>query len=187
MCGLISLPSAATAQVPNPGAAKAKGPIPKPDYDQFNMETKVGSFKMMEFNDDKQPEGHFVMSFTGTVLVDTSDSAPNPRLLKTVVHTEGGVKLEKRFHGRDMYFGTGKIIVDGGWHALEWFGRDMTASFFGCGVFRLTGEFDRELNTGSYWYSDGKKMDWGTGGNQPDVPKSQYIIANPKIKINGKG
>ncbi len=159
----------------------------KPDYGQFNMTTRVGSFKMLEFNDQNQPEGHFEMTFTGTVLVDTSKAVPHDRNLKTVVHTSGNVKFEKSYHGRDLYFGTGKIIVDGGWHAIQWFGRDMNASFFGTGVMQLTGEFDKDLNTGQYWYSDGKKLDWGTGGQQPTVPQTVYGGAKSTVRINGKG
>ena len=167
--------------------SKTKAPLPKPDYDEFNLTTKIGSFKMLEFNDDKPPEGHFEMSFTGTVLIDTSEAVANPRGLKTTVHTEGNVKKEVSYHGRDVYFGTGKIVVDGGWHALQWFGRDMVGKFLGCGVFRLNGEFDKNLDTGSYWYKNLKKQDWGTGGMQPTVPESKYTVENPTVKINGKG
>jgi len=180
LCSLVAMSHAQDTK-------KASGPPPKPDYDEFNLTTHVGSFKMLEFNDDKQPEGHFEMTFTGTVLVDTSEATKHSRGLSTTIRTEGNVKLEKEYHGRKAYFGTGKIVVDGGWHALQWFGRDMTGKFLGCGVFRLSGEFDKDLNTGSYWYKDGKKVDWGTGGQQPTVPASVYGIVNPKVNINGKG
>jgi len=179
---LLSLGALSHAQ----GGKKSAAPPPKPDYDVFNLQTKIGSFKMLEFNDDKPPEGHFEMSFTGTVLIDTTDAVKNPRGLTTQVKTEGNVKKELNFHGRDVYFGTGKIIVDGGWHALQWFGRDLKASFNGCAVFRLAGEFDKDLETGYYWYKDGVKHDWGTGGMQPTVPESVYGVRNPTVKINGK-
>jgi len=170
------------------GDNKPKPPPVKPDYDEFNMETSIGSFKIIEFNDDKPPEGHFEMTFTGTVLVDTTEAVKNPRGLTTQVKTEGNVKKEITYHGREVYFGKGKIIVDGGWHALQWFGRDMAAKFYGCGVFRLSGEFDKKLETGFFWYKDAsKKQDWGTGGMQPTVPESVYTIRNPTVKINGKG
>jgi len=165
---------------------KNAAPPSKPDYDEFHLSTTIGSFKMLEFNDDKQPEGHLELNFTGTVLVDTNEAVKHPRGLTTTVRTEGNVRKEINYHGRVVYHGKGKIVVDGGWHALQWFGRDMTMNFNGCGVFRLTGEFDKNLETGYYWYKDGKKFDWGTGGMQPTVPASFYGAAKPTIKINGK-
>jgi hypothetical protein len=170
------------------GADKKKGPPQKPAYGNFWLETKIGSFRMMEFNDDSMPEGHFEMSFTGTVLVDTSEAVKHPRGLQTTIHTEGSVKEELNYHGRRLFHGTGKIVVDGGWHALQWFGRDMSGKFSGSGVFRLSGEFDKSLNTGQYWYEDGKKFDWGTSGQQPTVPLANMMSSiKPTIKINGKG
>jgi hypothetical protein len=171
------------------GGDKKAAPSPKdqPVYGEIHLSTSIGSFRMLEFNDDKPPEGHFEMTFTGTVLVDTTDAVPNPRGLTTKVTVSGKVRKEVSYHGRDVYFGTGKIVVDGGWHALQWFGRDMQAYMKGCGVFRVNGEFDKNLETGFYWYADGKKMDWGTGGNQPTVPASVYAPPKPNIKINGKG
>ena len=169
------------------GDKKAPAPLEKPVYGEMHLSTTIGSFRMLEFNDDKPPEGHFEISFTGTVLVDTTDAVKNPRGLTTKVTVQGNVKKEVSYHGRDVYFGKGKLIVDGGWHALQWFGRDMQAYFNGCGVFRVNGEFDKNLETGFYWYKDGKKMDWGTGGNQPTCPASNYAPPKPTVKINGKG
>ena len=126
------------------------------------------------------------MNFTGTVLVDTSVAVKHNRNLATTIKTEGKVKKELDFHGRQVFFGTGKIIVDGGWHALQWFGRDMTAKCNGYGVFRLNGEFDKNLNNGYFLYYDAsQKKDWVTGGNQPTVPESTFKMT-PKVKINGK-
>ncbi len=184
----VSLSPAQQAKLPT--AAKQDTPDKpsgKPQYGEFNMSTKLGSFKMLEYNDDGQPEGHFEMNFTGTVLIDTSEATKHPRGLTTTIKAEGAVIKELSYHGRVVYHGTGKLIVDGGWHALQWFGRDLTAKFNGHAVFRLAGEFDKDLETGYYWYSDGKKNDWGTGGNQPTCPKTVFGVQTPKIKINGKG
>ena len=166
---------------------KKDGPPPKPDYGVMYLSTSIGSFKMLEYNDDKPPEGHFEMTFTGTVLVDTTDAVKHPRGLKTTITTSGNVRKEVTYHGRQVFNGTGKIVVDGGWHALQWFGRDMKATMNGCAVFRLTGEFDKNLETGYFWYPDGKKMDWGTGGVQPTCPKANYEPPKPTVRINGKG
>jgi len=168
------------------GDKKGAAPIPKPDYGVINLSTSIGSFKMLEYNDDKPPEGHIEMSFTGTVLVDTTEAVKNPRGLTTAIQTSGDVRLEVNYHGRKVYHGKGKIIVDGGWHALQWFGQDMKATFNGCGVLRLSGEFDKNLETGFYWYADGKKYDWGTGGNQPTVPQANYGTAKATVIVNGK-
>ena len=180
---LVTLTALSHAQ----GEEKKSGPLPKPIYGDFFMSAKIGSFKMLPYNDDKPPEGHFEMSFTGTVLVDTSDAVKHPRGLKTTIKTEGAVKQEINYHGRIVFHGSGKIIVDGGWHALQWFGRDMTGHLNGSAVFRLNGEFDKNLETGYYWYTNGKKADWGTGGMLPTCPESIYTVANPTVKINGKG
>ena len=170
-----------------PAAKKDATPAGKPDYGVIHLSTAIGSFKMLEYNDDKQPEGKFEMSFSGTVLIDTAEAVKNPRGLSTKVTTTGDIRKEQSFHGREVYHGTGKIIIEGGWHAIEWFGRDMQAVFNGVGVFRLAGEFDKHLETGYYWYEDGKKIDWGTQGGQPTVPKLNYGPGKATVKINGKG
>jgi len=162
-------------------------PSVKPAYAEINLTTTLGSFKMMEYNDAAQPEGHFEMSFNGTVLIDTNEAVKHNRGLTTQVKVEGNVRRELHYHGRDVYHGTGKLIVDGGWHAIQFFGKDLVAKLNGYAVFRLAGEFDKNLETGYYWYSDGKKFDWGTAGNQPTCPRISYGVEKPKIKINGKG
>lgn len=172
---------------PAQGGDKKGKVLAKPVYGNFFLETKIGSFKMMEFNDDSMPEGHFEMNFTGTVLVDTSDAVKHPRGLQTTIKTEGNIKKELNYHGRQLFHGTGKIVVDGGWHALQWFGRDMSGKFNGTAVFRLAGEFDKKLETGYYWYDDGKKLDWGTSGMQPTVPQANWMPKAPTVRINGKG
>jgi hypothetical protein len=181
---LFSLGAMSLAQ---DGGKKTKPAPEKPAYGNFFFETKIGSFRMLEFNDDSMPEGHFEMNFTGSVLVDTSEAVKHPRGLQTTIKTEGSIKSEVDYHGRKLFHGTGKIIVDGGWHALQWFGRDMSGKFTGSGVFRLSGEFDKNLETGYYWYDDGKKQDWGTAGMQPTVPQANYMPKTPTVKINGKG
>ncbi|MDR3691313.1 MAG: hypothetical protein P4L46_18175 [Fimbriimonas sp.] len=192
--GAILLAAGATvlAQHPNmapipPQDTHKASPLTKPAYGNLYMSTKLGSFKMLEYNDDAQPEGHFEMSFSGTVLIDTTEAVKHNRNLTTSVKVEGNVRRELQYHGRDLYHGKGKLIVDGGWHAIEFFGEDLDAKLNGYAVFRLTGEFDKNLDTGYYWYDNGKKFDWGTGGNQPTCPKIEYGIQKPKIKINGKG
>jgi len=159
----------------------------KPTYANFNMTTHIGSFKMLEYNDQNQPEGHLEMDFQGTVLIDSDKAFKHNRDLTTQVTVTGNVRKEKDYHGRLMYHGKGKLILDGGWHAVEWFGTDLNLKLNGYGVFRLSGEFDKDLETGYFWYDDGKKQDWGTAGNQPTVPKTVYGIQKPSIKINGKG
>jgi len=167
--------------------AAAPSATAKPEYGEFNMSTTLGSFKMIEYNDDHQPEGHLEMSFSGTVLIDTDQAFKHNRGLKTSVKFSGNVRQEVSYHGRNVYHGNGTIVVDGGWHALQFFGRDLKAKFVGYSVFRLAGEFDKNLETGFFWYSDGKKIDWGTGGNQPTCPRTVFGVQKPKVEISGKG
>ena len=175
-CAIASLTGvvlAATAQQP-----------PKPDTSKtgkLSMKTALGSFKLLGHSDEDPVKGHFEFSFTGTVLV--SGLAPGATL-----STSGAVREEysDTKHNKREFFGTGKIVVDGTMRSIQWFGRDMSGSFEGRGLFRLYGEFDKQSKTGDYWFgpatdATSKRMQWGTYGMQVEVPMNQYMRPVPAV------
>lgn len=105
----------------------------------MHLKSNLGSFRMID------AKGRVEMDFTGTVLVSK---------LNGTVEVSGGLKKEFEGMGRTLYHGTGHIVVSGDFRALQWFGSDMRATWFGQGLVRLLGEFDKDLSTGEYWYDD---------------------------------
>jgi hypothetical protein len=142
--------------------------------------TNVGSFKIMG-NDKAPAEGQLDFTFKGTVLF--SDLDPN-----SVLKVSGNVRREihDTKYRKDVYFGQGRITVVGRFRAIQFFGRDMRARFDGFGVVRAVGEFDKNLDTGRYWYQgDPRKEYWQTALVSISVPR--WETPKPKIKIQGGG
>ena len=108
-------------------------------YDTLHMQCNLGSFKIIP------GEGRIEIDFNGSVLVSGLEG--------DIEVSEGLVEEFTKF-GRSIYHGTGKITVSGKWRAVQWFGTDMQADWYGKGLCRITGEFDRDLKTGEYWYDD---------------------------------
>jgi hypothetical protein len=167
-CGIAVLAFAQTA-----GAQVGKTPVKKPaqglllpvaphqEYHTVHLQTNVGSFKVLSPSPGVPAEGRIELRFVGsTVLVSG--------LQRGGVVTPGpGVRLEYNRPDRDkaVYFGTGTLVIDGKYEGIQFFGQGLTATYNGFGIIRLYGEFDKDLNTGYYWYTDPKqKMFWGTGG-----------------------
>ncbi len=161
---------------------KPKVPI---DVGPLSMKTNLGSFKLVSHSDEDPLRGHLEMSFTGTVLVSGLDA-------KGKVTPSGGVRLEYAddAHKKRVYFGTGKLVVDGTARSIQWFGRGMQGTFVGRGLLRLYGEFDKDSKTGDYWFgpmSDTKsaRIAWNSLGMQVDIPfhesgPSQQTIPTPR-------
>lgn len=159
--------------------ALAQGPITD-GSDTLYLATKVGSMKIVG-SDLVPPTGHLEMSFTGTILL----SGLNGKLDIT-----GKVKKEYEDlkFSKTAYFGTGKIVIDGKFSSLQWFGRDMNAVFKGTAVFRIFGEFDKDLNTGTCYFGSAPKdkINWDIGGRSivVPVPPSQRRVI-PKVHTGG--
>ena len=125
--------------------------------------TSVGSFKLLPPGPDKT-RGTLDMEFEGTVMVNG---------LKGDVSVGPGVRLEYRRpkHDRKVYFGKGHIRVSGEYRSIQFFGRNLKGNFKGVTVARLYGEFDKNMETGFYWYgSQPAKQDWGSYGRTLSVP-----------------
>lgn len=147
---------AAFAQTPTPKAAT-------PGEDTLFMSTSVGSFKILPPGPDTT-RGVLDIDFEGTLMVSG---------LKGTATPSGGVQLEyeRPKHNRRVYFGKGHIRVAGDFRSIQFFGRNLKGSFHGTAVARLYGEFDRQMETGYYWYaSNPEKVDWGTYGRTVVVP-----------------
>jgi hypothetical protein len=130
----------------------------------MHFETHIGSFKILERNPKQEPEGTLTLSFTGTVLISN---------LIGKLESSGNLRREyyDDKHKKQVWFGTGTLKLEGQFHNLQWFGRNMKADFMGNGIFRLYGEFDKDLNTGYYWFDKPEdKNYWGTSGSSLQVP-----------------
>lgn len=119
-----------------------RGGLADPNYGTLHLQSNLGSFKMLN------GKGRVTINFTGTLLLSGIEGGA-PVL-------SGNLKkeYENPERKRTVLTGTGSVTVQGSWRGIQWFGRNMTAVFYGSGVTRLDGEFDRNLETGWYWYDD---------------------------------
>lgn len=142
-------------------------------FGTMHLSTRLGSFRMIDGH------GRVEMTFTGTVLISR---------LKGKFEFSGKVHKEYEKGDRVIYSGTGKLVAVGDWRAIHWFGRDMSAVWFGSGMVRLSGEFDREQKTGEYWFEDPAKLQSWPGGSTMDIINPPVIPGvNKNIKIKKKG
>lgn len=105
----------------------------------LHFQTNLGSFRLID------GEGRVEFTFRGTVLFSGIDGE------YTIT---GNTRKEYEDEVRTVYSGEGRVVVTGKWRAVQWFGRDLDGVWFGRGLIRIWGEFDRDGNTGTYWYDD---------------------------------
>lgn len=130
--------------------AQMVGTKPDKDYATVHLQSNLGSFRCIK------GEGRFEVTCAGTILISN---------LKGKKEMTGSWKKEHDQKGRELYSGSGRIVLTGEWRAFQWFGSNMKATWFGKGVVRVIGEFDRNLKTGDYWYDDPtKKQAWFSSG-----------------------
>lgn len=146
------------------------------DMDTLHMSTKIGSFKIID------GEGRLEFTFKGTLLVS--------KLEGQLTTLAGNLRKEYDKNNRAVYTGGGTVAIEGKWRGVQWFGSDMTATYWGKGVCRITGEFDRNLETGYYWYRDPAKKKPFPSSNVIDlrIPAENYgadLNAKPQIKQGG--
>lgn len=140
-------------------ATKAAVP-PDPSIGEINLATQIGSFKLLD------GMGRVEMNFTGTMLVSN---------LKGTVATSGNLKKEYSSKTKEVWHGTGKIVIDGEFRGIQWFGTALTGKWKGRGTARIYGEFDKNLETGYYWYSSdpSRKLPWTMYGMTVYLPEFQ--------------
>jgi hypothetical protein len=149
--------------------------LPVPGADLLKFSTNVGSLKILN-QGPTNPNGHLEMSFTGTILV-----SGNPKMVLT-----GNVKkeYEDKPHHKSVFSGTGKIVIDGEFENLQWFGKNLTGSFKGHGYIRLYGDYDANLKTGTYTFGDNLKTgDWGTNGTSLNIPIAANLMKTSKPTV----
>ena len=143
-----------------PATPEFRGSWPAdPKFGTMHLSTNLGSFKLIE------GEGKVDFTFRGTVMVNEKKG------LK--ISTSGNVRMELQRGNRRVYFGQGRIILDGAFRSVQWFGRDMRLTWYGRGVARITGEFDKDLNTGYFWYNNPNDKNYWFAGSALTIPVPQ--------------
>ncbi|MCG9895488.1 MAG: hypothetical protein MH204_08440 [Fimbriimonadaceae bacterium] len=145
--------------------AQRAGVTPQPGFGTLHLEAALGSFRLID------GQGRVQVSFEGTVLVSQ---------VQGTVTATGAVRKEFEDAGRAVYHGRGTIVVVGKWRAIQWFGGNMRAVWYGTGLARITGEFDRNQNSGAYWYDNPARR-------QPWFPNSTITITNPQAQRGNTG
>lgn len=139
----------------------------------------VGSFKILGPGDD-MAEGTLTFNCKGSVLISGLQGTVTAQGLRREINDE---KL-----GKQVYFGQGKMTIKGKWNGIQFFGRDLRATWNGFGIIRLFGEFDKNLSTGEYWFSnDPERKPWFNGGMTLTNPPAQRTGATgvkPRVRDN---
>lgn len=162
-------------------ASKPADTNKKPIFGGLTFKTNVGSFKLLGAG-EVPASGKLTIKFKGTVLVSGAGN-------DTKVTTSGKVlrEINDTKTMKSVYHGEGTLVVDGKVRAVQFFGRDLDGRFYGMGIFRLYGEFDKDLNTGTYKFDGDETKIWGTGGVTCAVPSLEQATPKPIIKIVPKG
>mgnify|MGYP005836073615 CR=1 FL=1 len=156
------------------------------DVGVLHLQTRLGSFKMVD------GRGRVEIAFTGTVLISglQADEDAGRRAkyqgispLDGSLQVTGNVRREWSGQSRQVFFGTGRIVLNGRFRGIQWFGRDMQARWIGDGIIRMYGEFDRDLHTGWFWYDNIERATpWGAVGMQAVLPEPTFGgTAEPEI------
>lgn len=156
--------------VPQEATPEQRGKWPvSNEYAAVHFDAGIGSFRNID------GKGRFEVNFRGTILIS--------KLKKGGTITATG-NLKKEYEGMDrvIYTGQGKVVVDGEWRVIQWFGTDMSGHWYGRGVMRVIGEFDKNLNTGHYWYTDPEnKVVWfATSVMLVELPSRQMLQGSVK-------
>jgi len=100
-------------------------------YGTMNLQSNLGTFRSID------GEGRFDIAFKGSLLVSKLEGKVTP---------VGAIKKEYDKYGRQVYFGEGRLVVEGKWRAIQWFGTNMRTTWYGKGIILILGEFDKDLN-----------------------------------------
>jgi hypothetical protein len=149
-----------------PASALALVPKSRVD-DTLHVETHIGSFKMVP-KGPSYPAGKLEFTFQGTVLV--SGLVPG-----SVLQTSGDVHEEfnNKEHGKQVFFGRGKLLIVGSFRNCEWFGRDLNLTFTGSAIIRIIAEFDKNRDTGLFWFDPAQKLPLQVTLLPLEIPKPQ--------------
>lgn len=142
-------------------------PAPKAN-DEGHVIMHVGSFKVLP-QGTAMPSGKVDLAFTGTVLL--TKLAPG-----SYVKTFGKVRREysNEKYGKQVFFGSGRILVVGQFENFQCFGRKLNLTYKGFGFIRLFTEFDSNLQTGQIWFDPNEK---------DELPGSMITLQIPKVNF----
>jgi hypothetical protein len=150
--------------------------------DTIYFETQIGSFKLLNC------KGELNFKFQGTVLISGMDGTITPTGSLKREYTNEGQKGITKATQRIAYFGTGALVLKGKWRGVQWFGTGMSGSFAGNGIMRMSGEFDKNMNTGHYWYkSDPTKQIWYNSGIERTIPPNAGRNVGKPVRKGGGG
>lgn len=182
---LLCLSGAAFAEIP---ITQALTPVPikKSPNLRFTQNhglaffnTNVGSFKLLGIN-EVPVEGTLDITFKGTVLISNLDKDST-----LIISGDVRKEIDDKKLAKQVYFGRGRITICGKWRAVQFFGSDLRARFNGFGYCRLFGEFDKNLDTGYFWFNgDKQQTPWNTGGMSMVIPRADQVV--PKVRIEGQ-
>ena len=143
--------------------------VPEPTIDQLAAQgsgivhfvSNLGSFKVIN------GEGRLEFEFKGTVLVSKLEGKVTP---------SSGLRVEYDKDGRKIFTGTGRLIIEGKWRGVQWFGSNVRGTWWGKGDIRVVGEFDKNLQTGDYWFEKAdERQSWPANGTITiHLPKGTY-------------
>jgi hypothetical protein len=171
LVAIAAVSGATMAQQPNPAVQLGGGLVGTPNFGPFNMQSNLGSFRLSDGT------GRLRFSFTGTVLVSNLRDLklPNGQTLPARLDVEGNVRTEHNRGDRRIFTGTGTITVQGQWRKVQWFGRNMTGAFYGNGIMFFVGDFDENLQTGTYWFDNPERRRFFfQGGATIMVPEQKF-------------
>lgn len=165
MAGALGVSGLVLAQGGAPAKPAATNKPIDPTYGELHLQTNIGSFKLID------GVGRVEISFTGSMLVSR---------LKGKVTPSAGIRKEYDSKDKQVYHGSGSIVIDGEFRGIQWFGTNMKGIWRGRGVARITGEFDQNLETGYYWYAKdpSRRIPWSMYG---------MTIMNPEQMVGGTG
>lgn len=160
-----------TTSVPEPAATdlNSKG------WGIIHFVSNLGSFKCID------GYGRLEFEFKGTVLIANLEGTATPT---------GTIREEYSADKRKVYTGAGRLVVEGKWRGVQWFGSNMRGVWWGKGAIRFVGEFDKNLQTGDYWFEKlDEKQSWPAVGTiTMFLPRVNYTSDEnvvPKEKKKG--
>ena len=145
-----------------------------------HFQAKLGSFKILKHNLDVPAEGRLEISFSGTLMISGYQGKPYKPTMKGNLKQEfPDPRVIANYNDSNftkvVLHGTGSLVLDGKYFAVQWFGRDLKAKWVGKGFLRLYGEFDEDGNTGTYYFLDPKKVNyWASPSMQLIMPGSMF-------------
>lgn len=174
LIALLASVGVASMAFAQPATKEQMGRFNDKNYDIMHMWTNIGTFKIIN------GQGRADITFSGSMLVSGYEG--------DALVIQGKIRKEFSRDGRTVYFGKGRIVFSGKWRAIQWFGEDMKGVWYGNGVIRMRGEFDKDMNTGEFWGRDPKQKNYFPSMGTIDValpdrmPRGAVLAPKRRVK-----